>query len=100
MKIDLPPVPMPEHSEVVVDKSHADAPEREHALGAIREAFDAAVRQIENVMREFRGQVKHHAEASHGRVKNLLAREDCGFIETASTTKSFASRLRRTGASK
>ena len=27
--------------------------------------------------------VKHHAEASHGRVKNLLAREDCGFIETA-----------------
>src|SRR5271157_2818401 len=60
-----------------------NAPEREHALVAIREAFDAAVRQIENVMREFRGQVKHHAEASHGRVKNLLAREDYGFIETA-----------------
>ncbi len=74
---------MPKHNEVVVDKSHADAPEREHALVAIREAFDAAVRQIENVMREFRGQVKHHAEASHGRVKNLLAGEDYGFIETA-----------------
>ena len=27
-------------------------------------------------MREFRGQVKHHAEASRGRVKNLLAAED------------------------
>ena len=76
-------IAMPDHNKVVVDKSHADAPEREHALVAIREAFDAAVRQIENVMREFRGQVKHHAEASHGRVKNLLAREDCGFIETA-----------------
>jgi len=76
-------IAMPEHNEVVVDKSHADAPEREYALVAIREAFDAAVRQVENVMREFRGQVKHHAEASHGRVKNLLAREDCGFIETA-----------------
>src|SRR5580692_7747052 len=25
----------------------------------------------------------NHAEASHGRVKNLLAREDYGFIETA-----------------
>ena len=34
-------------------------------------------------MREFRGQVKHHAEASRGRVKNLLAGEDYGFIETA-----------------
>ena len=34
-------------------------------------------------MREFRGQVKHHTEASHGRVKNLFAREDYGFIETA-----------------
>ena len=76
-------IAMPEHNKVVVDKSRADAPEREHALVAIREAFDAALRQIENVMREFRGQVKHHAEASHGRVKNLLAREDYGFIETA-----------------
>jgi ribosome-associated translation inhibitor RaiA len=69
-------ITMPEHNEVVVDKSHADAPEREYALVAIREAFDAAVRQIENVMHEFRGQVKHHAEASHGRVKNLHAGED------------------------
>jgi cold shock CspA family protein len=76
-------ITMPEHNEVVVDKSHADAPEREHALVAIREAFDAAVRQIENVMHEFRGRVKHHAEASHGRVKNLHAGEDYGFIETA-----------------
>ena len=75
-------IAMPEHNDVVVDKSHGDAPEREHALVAIREAFDAAVRQIEAVMGEFRGQVKHHADASHGRVKNLLAGEDYGFIET------------------
>ena len=84
-------IAMPEHNEVVVDKSHADAPEREHALVAIREAFDAAVRQIENVMREFRGQVKHHAEASRGRVKNLLAGEDYGFIETADGRESGGS---------
>jgi cold shock CspA family protein len=74
-------IAMPEHNDVVVDKSPADAPEREHALVAIREAFDAAARQIEAVMREFRGQVKHHAEASHGRVKTLLAGEGYGFIE-------------------
>jgi hypothetical protein len=88
-------IAMPEHNQVVVDKSHADAPEREHALVAIREAFDAAVRQIENVMREFRGQVKHHAEASHGRVKNLLAREDCGFIESADGRQIYSSERRR-----
>ena len=75
-------IAMPEHNDVVVDKSHADTPERAHALVAIREAFDAAVRQTEAVMRQFRGQVKHHAEASRGRVKNLLAGEDYGFIET------------------
>ena len=54
---------------------HGDAPEREHALVAIREAFDAAVRQIEDVVRDMRGQVKEHAEESHGCVKKFLAGE-------------------------
>ena len=76
-------VVMPEHNDVVVDRSHADAPQREHALVAIRDAFDIAVRQIEDVAREMRGQVKGHVEADHGRVAKFLAGEDCGFIESA-----------------
>ncbi len=51
-------------------------------LVAIREAFDAAVRQIEDVTREARGQVKEHVAKGHGRVTKFLAGEDCGFIET------------------
>lgn len=81
-KIDLQ-IAMPEHHDVIVDKANSDAPEREHVLVAIREAFDAAVRQIEDVERHMRGQVKQHVGESHGRVTKFLAGEDCGFIETA-----------------
>jgi hypothetical protein len=35
----------------VVDRGHNDASEREHVLVAIREAFDAASRQIEDIAR-------------------------------------------------
>ena len=76
-------IAMPGNNDVVVDKSHGDAPEREHALVAIRDAFDAAVRQIEDVIREARGQVKEHVVEGHGRVTKFLAGEDCGFIEAA-----------------
>jgi ribosomal subunit interface protein len=81
-KIDIR-IAMPEHHDVIVGKTHGDAPEREHDLVAIREAFDAAVRQVEDVARDMRGQVKEHAAESHGRVTKFLAGQDCGFIETA-----------------
>ena len=81
-KIDLR-IAMPEHRDVIVDKTHGDAPERQHVLVAIREAFDAAVRQVEDVERRMRGQIKEHEAESHGRVTKFLAGEDCGFIETA-----------------
>ena len=66
----------PEHKDVVVDRRHNDAPEREHALVAIREAFDAASRQIEDLARDMRGQVKEHTAESHGRVAKLLAGDE------------------------
>jgi cold shock CspA family protein len=73
-------IAMPEHKNVVVDRSHGD--EREHVLVAIREAFDAAVRQIEDAQRDMRGRIKQHVAESRGRVTKFLAGEDCGFIET------------------
>ena len=72
-------IAMPEHKEVVVDKTHGDKPEREHALVAIREVFDAAIRQIEGAEQDMRGQVKEHVADKHGRVTKFLAGEDCGF---------------------
>ncbi|MDI9847444.1 HPF/RaiA family ribosome-associated protein [Rhodoblastus sp. 17X3] len=75
-------IAMPGHNDVIVDRSHGDAPEHEHAAVAIRDAFDAAIRQVEDVVRELRDEVKQHAEPEHGRVARFLAGEDCGFIET------------------
>src|SRR5574337_1346728 len=80
-KVDLR-IAMPERKEIVVSKTHGDAHEREHPLVAIREAFDEAIRQIEDAAREMRGAVKEHAaEESHGRVTKFLAGEDSGFIK-------------------
>ena len=54
-------IAMPERKEVVVDRRHGDAGEREHPQVAIREAFAAAVRQVEDAAQEMRGEVKAHA---------------------------------------
>jgi len=82
-------VAMPGHKDVIVNAAHGDAPEHEHAVVAVRDAFDAAVRQIEDAMRDLRGETKQHAEPDHGRVARFLAGEDCGFIETSDGREIF-----------
>jgi cold shock CspA family protein len=49
---------------------------------AIREAFDAARRRIEDHARELRGQVKAHEQAPRARVTRLMTREGFGFLTT------------------
>jgi hypothetical protein len=78
----------------VVDRRHNDASEREHVLVAIREAFDAASRQIEDIARDMRGQVKEHTAESHGRVAKFLAGDECGFIETADGREIYFTAMR------
>lgn len=82
-------VAMPARKDVVVDRRHGEAGEREHTLVAIREAFAAAARQIEDAAREMRREVKAHASENHGRVATLLAGEDSGFIETSDGREIF-----------
>ena len=81
-KVDVRIV-MPQHKDVVVNRSHGDRPEAEHPLVAIANAFSAAQRRIEDAAREMRGQTKLHLPHDHGRVVRFLTGEDCGFIETA-----------------
>lgn len=76
-------IAMPGHQDVIVTKTHGDAPGHEHVVVAVKDAFSAAQRQIEDCMREMRGQVKPHEAEDHGRVTKFIAGEDCGFIETA-----------------
>jgi cold shock CspA family protein/ribosome-associated translation inhibitor RaiA len=81
-KIDIR-IAMPEHKDIFVTKTHGDMPAHEHATVAIKDAFAAAQRQIEDAVREMRGQVKLHEVEDHGRVSKFVAGDDYGFIETA-----------------
>ena len=47
---------------------------------AIRDAFDAAIRQLEDHARKLRADVKSHAAPMHGRIASLFA--DHGFVAT------------------
>lgn len=47
---------------------------------AIREAFDAAQRKLEDYATKLRGDVKHHEAPPHGVVKSIFPEEGYGFI--------------------
>jgi cold shock CspA family protein/ribosome-associated translation inhibitor RaiA len=78
LRIDLT---VPGHEIVVnhdpgLDHAHED-------MGvAIRDAFKAAARQLEDYARRQRGDVKMHAATPHGRVKLIFPGESYGIIET------------------
>lgn len=62
------------------------ASERNHAhedvYVAIRDAFDAAKRRLEDVVRRRRGFTKQRHVEAHGKVARLFPNEECGFIQT------------------
>jgi cold shock CspA family protein len=63
-----------------------DPPERhahEDPYVAVRDAFDAARRQVEDYVRKRRGETKSHDTPAHGEISRLLAERDCGFIRSA-----------------
>lgn len=64
--------------EVVVDRDH-----HEDIYVALRDAFNAAGRKLEEVVRTGRGDVKVHEVPQHGKVARLFPDEGYGFIETA-----------------
>ena len=69
--------------EIVVGRDPAAHHAHEDAHVAVRDAFDAVRRLLEDYVREERGDVKLHAVPDHGRIARLLAEKGCGFIRTA-----------------
>lgn len=69
--------------ELVVSHEHHDKHIYEDVYVAIRDAFKAARRQLEDHARIQRSAVKHHEFPMHGLVVRLIPEEDHGFIETA-----------------
>ena len=65
-------------------------PERQHALVAVRQAFDVARRRLQDFARRQRGVVKRSARRPRGRVVQLFPDDGYGFIETSSMSETGA----------
>jgi cold shock CspA family protein/ribosome-associated translation inhibitor RaiA len=68
--------------ELIVDREPSEHHAHEDIHVTIRDAFKAMRRQLEDYVREMRGDVKAHARPPHGKVARLFREEDYGFIET------------------
>jgi len=73
--------------EIAVTREH-----HEDVFVAVRDAFDAAKRQLEDVVREKRSDVKVHEIPQHGKIARLSIDEGIGFIETADGRELYFSR--------
>lgn len=65
---------------LVVRRSPAENHAHEDVYVAVRDAFDAARRRLEDHARRRRGAVKAHEVPPHGRIASLIAEGDYGFI--------------------
>lgn len=74
-------------SEIVVNRVH-----HEDIYVVLRDAFDAAKRQLEDYGRKQRGEIKAHEPEFQGRIARLFDEEGCGFIETADGQELYFSR--------
>lgn len=68
--------------ELVVSRNPGKHHAHEDVYVAIRDAFDAMRRQLEDYARRRRGKVKRHEEAPHGWVSRIFRKEGYGNIET------------------
>lgn len=69
--------------ELVVNRSGNRDHAHEDVHVAIRDAFKAMTRQLEDQVRKTRGKVKVHEAPPHGRVVRLFPEEGYGFVETS-----------------
>jgi len=73
----------PGRADIVVSRNPSANHAHEDAYVAIRDAFDAARRQLQDHIRKSAGSVKHHDAPPHGRVARLFQDKSFGFIETS-----------------
>jgi cold shock CspA family protein len=69
--------------EIVVKRDPPEHHAHEDMNVAIRDAFDAARRQLEDHVRRLRGAVKAHDLPDHGKVSRLFSDHGYGFIAAA-----------------
>jgi len=73
--------------EILVSRDH-----HEDIYVALRDAFDSAKRQLEDLVREHRGDVKLHELLKYGKIERLFFDEGYGFITTDDDRELYFSR--------
>ncbi|MCW8923481.1 MAG: HPF/RaiA family ribosome-associated protein [Gammaproteobacteria bacterium] len=71
------------NSEIVVNRSPKDHHAHEDVYVAIRDAFNAARRKLQDFSRKQRGDVKHHETPPHGIISELIPSQDYGRIQSS-----------------
>lgn len=69
--------------ELVVSRHPKSKQAHEDVYVAVRDAFDAARRQLEDHVRRIEGRVKSHEVPAHGKVARMFPDDGYGFIESA-----------------
>lgn len=75
--------------EIAITRETPQNHAHEDVYVAIRDAFEALVRRIEDVSRQRRGDIKTHEEEPSGKVVRLFPEQDYGFIEDKSAGEIF-----------
>lgn len=75
--------------EIVVKRDPPEQHAHEDIYVAVRDAFDAVRRRIEDHARRRRGDVKSHDVPAHGSVASLIAEGDYGFINASDGTEIY-----------
>jgi cold shock CspA family protein/ribosome-associated translation inhibitor RaiA len=75
------------NAELAVSRQHRHDHAHEDVYTAIRDAFAAARRQLEEYVSRQRREVKRHEAPEHGRITKLFRDDGYGFIETADGTE-------------
>ncbi|KAF0191502.1 MAG: cold-shock DNA-binding domain-containing protein [Gammaproteobacteria bacterium] len=71
------------NGELTASREPHDNHAHEDVYVAIRDAFRAVRRQLEDLSRRRRGDVKNHEAPPHGRITKLVPEQDYGMIATA-----------------
>ncbi len=69
--------------EIAVNREPAEHHAHEDIYVAIRDAFDALQRRLQDLGRRRQGATKAHAPVPHGRVQSLSKKDGYGFIRSA-----------------
>ncbi len=78
--------------EIVVRRDPSEHHAHEDLPVAIRDAFDAARRQLQDYVREMRGDVKAHEPPAIGEIVRLVAEKDYGFLVTSTGEELYVHR--------